>query len=240
MPHVPNSLTYSRNADRLDPEVVVREHRELVRRIAWHVHSGVSSRIELEDLMQIGLVALVESASGFVEQGVAFGAYAAIRVRGAMIDQLRREARMSRAGMANRRHLAAIRSKLETLSGAHASDSDMATALGISADDYHAMVASAQPVQQDSIDDVYIDDQPWFADLGERADQGIERAQLLEGMAAAIGELPQREAMVLQLYFIEELNLEEIGQVLGVGPARVCQLKKAALEKLREQLAAWD
>ena len=117
-----------------------------------------------------------------------------------------------------------------------ASDSDMAEALGLCAEAYHAMVASAQPVGQDPLDEVYADDQPWFVDLGERADDRIERGQLLAGMADAISELGEREALVLQLYFVEELNLEEIGEVLNVGAARVCQVKKAALAKLRSRL----
>jgi len=76
-------------------------------------------------------------------------------------------------------------------------------------------------------------------DLGERADSEIERAQLLAQMARAISALPERDAIVLQLYFVEELNLKEIGEVLAVGAARVCQIKKAALQKLRGALDGW-
>ncbi|RST31555.1 FliA/WhiG family RNA polymerase sigma factor [Sphingomonas ginkgonis] len=235
-----DAFTYTRGPVRLDADALVREHRELVRRIAWHVHSGVSSRIELEDLVQIGLVALVEAARGFEERGAAFRPYAATRVRGAMIDHLRREARLSRGGMVNRRKLAAARAELESRIGRHASDAELAEALGLAPDEYHALVASTQALEQDSIDEVYADDQPWFADLGERVDERMEREQLLAGMAAAIGRLPEREAMVLQLYFVEELNLNEIGEVLNVGAARVCQLKKAALDKLRRTLEARD
>lgn len=239
MLHAPirdHAFTYKRAAEPFDPDSIVERHKDLVRRIAWHVHSSVSSRIELEDLMQIGLVALVEAARTYVERGAIFSAYASTRIRGAMIDHLRREARMSRTGMANRRRLAAVRSELENRNRRAASDSDMAEALDLSADAYHAMVASAQPVGQDPLDEVYADDQPWFADLGERADDQIERAQLLNGMTAAIGELGEREALVLQLYFVEELNLEEIGEALNVGAARVCQIKKSALGKLRSRL----
>jgi RNA polymerase sigma factor for flagellar operon FliA len=239
MLHAPirhDAFTYRLGAERFDPDAIVRQHSSLVRRIAWHVHSSVSSRIELEDLMQIGLAALVESARTFVDRGAPFTAYASTRVRGSMIDHLRREARMSRLGMQNRRRLAAARAELESSTGTVASDRDLAEALGITADDYNAMVASAQPVGEVSLDDVYADDQPWFADLADRADDLIEREQLVAGMSAAISELGEREAMVLQLYFVEELNLEEIGEVLNVGAARVCQIKKAALEKLRCKL----
>lgn len=231
-----DEFTYRRRVTSQGPDALVRQHRDLVRRIAWHVHSGVSSRIELEDLVQIGLVALVEAARTFEERGAAFASYAAMRVRGSMIDHLRREAFMSRSGMANRRRLAASRARLETRLGRRATDCEMAEELGQSADDYHAMVASTHALEQESIDEVYADDQPWFADLGERADGQMEREQLVAGMSSAIADLPEREAMVLQLYFVEELNLDEIGEVLNVGAARVCQIKKAALEKLRARL----
>jgi RNA polymerase sigma factor for flagellar operon FliA len=80
----------------------------------------------------------------------------------------------------------------------------------------------------------------WFADIEERIDETIERNALRAALADHIAALPEREAMVLQLYFVEELNLEEIGQTLGVGAARVCQIKKQALDRLREVLHDWN
>ncbi len=91
----------------------------------------------------------------------------------------------------------------------------------------------------ESMDEVYSDHAMWFADLGEDAADGIDREALQGAIAEAIAELPEREALVLQLYFVEELNLEEIRQVLGVTAARVCQIKKAALDKVRAKLADW-
>ena len=95
-------LIEARNAyatpQKLDPAQLVETHSALVRRIAWHVHSRMSSAIEVEDLIQIGLVALVEAAQNFEERGIAFAPYAATRIRGNMVDALRRDARMGRAG----------------------------------------------------------------------------------------------------------------------------------------------
>ncbi len=79
----------------------------------------------------------------------------------------------------------------------------------------------------------------WFADVEERADEALERENLQAAVADGIRSLPEREAMVLQLYFVEEMNLEEIGQTLGIGAARVCQIKKAALDRLRGSLSEW-
>jgi RNA polymerase sigma factor for flagellar operon FliA len=89
------------------------------------------------------------------------------------------------------------------------------------------------------MDEVYSDQSMWFADVEDRADDILERESLKKAVAACIAELPQREGLVLQLYFVEEMNLDEIGQTLDIGAARVCQIKKAALDKLRTRLAEW-
>ena len=105
--------------------------------------------------------------------------------------------------------------------------------------EFRKLVDDMQSVQQESIDDVYSEHSMWFADVEERADQALERQDLQSALAASIGKLPEREAMVLQLYFIEEMNLEEIGLTLGIGAARVCQIKKAALDRVRNELSDW-
>jgi len=235
-PILSNDLTYKPTRGRPESETLIRQHRELVRKIAWHVYGGVSSKIELEDLIQIGLVALIESAQTFEDRGVAFKSYAATRVRGAMIDQLRREATLSRNGMVNRRTLALARRKLESRLGRAASDAEMIDELAIDADAYFSMVQSSQSHEQECLTDIYQDDQLWFADLRDGPADDIERQQTRQAVAHAIAALPSREATVLHLYFVEECNLEEIGAVLDVGAARVCQLKKAALQKVRSAL----
>jgi RNA polymerase sigma factor for flagellar operon FliA len=99
-------------------------------------------------------------------------------------------------------------------------------------------VDSAISTTHESIDEVYSDHAMWFASDDDDAEEAIDKAQMKQAVAAAIRSLPEREAMVLQLYFVEEMNLEEIRQVLGVTAARVCQIKKAALDKVRGMLTA--
>lgn len=230
------TLTYGRAPALPDCETLVRAHSSMVRRIAWQVHSRMSSAIALEDLMQIGLLSLVEAAKGFEDRGAAFGPYAATRIRGAMIDHLRREARMCRSGMASRRELARIRNELEDKLHRHASDAEMAEAMGLDAESYHAKVASSLSQQLDSIEEVYSDHDGWFADLAAGADCEYDAAELRKDLAACLAELAEREALVLQLYFVEELNLDEIGTILGVGAARVCQIKRSALIRMRKMM----
>ena len=220
-----------------NPARLIEAHSALVRRIAWHVHSRMSSAIEVEDLIQIGLVALVEAAKNLEDRGIAFAPYAATRIRGNMVDALRRDARMGRAGMANRRYLASIRARLEQEYMRKPSDAEMAGATGLEPAAYHAMAASTQPLGQESIEDSYSDHDMWFADVSDAADTMLEKAQLREALVANLSKLSEREALILQLYFVEELNLDEIGETLGVGAARVCQIKKAALDKMKMMMA---
>jgi RNA polymerase sigma factor for flagellar operon FliA len=236
----PAPTTYARVPARTSPEALARAHMPLVRKIAWHVHGRVSSAIEVEDLIQIGMAALVEAANCFEDRGHAFATYASVRIRGAMIDHLRRQATICRSAMTRRRQFASVRQRLEGRFGREASEAEMAAELGLDPADYRRLADETQSVRHESIDEVYSEHSMWFADGGERADEALERQDLQAALAASIMTLPEREAMVLQLYFVEEMNLEEIGQTLGIGAARVCQIKKAALDKVRASLSDWD
>ena len=231
--------TYGRPGDN-SPERLARQYMPLVRKIAWHVHGRVSTAIEVEDLLQIGMVALVEAANGFEDRGLGFAAYAQLRVRGAMIDHLRRQATLCRSAMARRKEIAGVRNRLEQQLGRLPTEAEMSSEMGLEPAAYREAADSVEMGQHTSMDEVYSDQSMWFADVEDRADQVLERESLKKALASCISELPQREAMVLQLYFVEEMNLEEIGQTLDIGAARVCQIKKAALDKLREKLRDWD
>nr|WP_233503720.1 FliA/WhiG family RNA polymerase sigma factor [Sphingomonas psychrotolerans] len=220
-----------------DAEAMVRKHLPLVRRIAWHVHGSMSSIVEVEDLIQIGMVALIEAVSGFEDRGqVTFEQYLVTRVRGAMIDELRRQATLTRGAMRRRKAYQETVSTLAAELGHAPGDALVAEKLGVTPEKLRAEYANAEAVRFDSIDDMYSDESPWFMseepDAFDQLAEGDQRGALI----AAISELPTREAQVIQLYYVEELNLEEIGQVLGVGAARVCQIKAGAHARLKRAL----
>ena len=226
---------------RTDPERLVQSHLGLVRKIAWHVHARVSTAIDVEDLIQIGMIALIEAARAFEDRGhAAFATYATVRVRGSMIDQLRKSATLVRSAIRRRREFGVARSHLEGLLGRAATDEEMAERLELTVEAYRTAANATHAVRYESIDDVYSDHSEWFADDAPTAFDNLARGDLKRAISAAVGALPEREALVLQLYYVEEMNLEEIGQVIDVGAARVCQIKKAALEKLRAKLTGWD
>ena len=231
-------LTYERApSPQRDAEAMVRRHLPLVRKIAWHVHGSMSSIVEVEDLIQIGMVALIEAVSGFEDRGqVTFEQYLMTRLRGAMIDELRRQATLTRGAMRRRKAYQETISVLATELGHAPSDMQVAEKLGITPEKLRAEYASAEAIRFDSIDEMYSDESPWFMSDEPNAFDQLADGDQREALIAAIGELPEREAQVIQLYYVEELNLEEIGLILGVGAARICQIKKSAHDRLKKAL----
>lgn len=221
-----------------DGEALARKHLPLVRRVAWHVHGSMSTAVDVEDLIQIGLVALLEAAAAFEDRGqVTFEQYLLTRVRGAMIDELRRQATLTRGAMRRRRHYQDTVAELSRDAGRPPDDAQVAAKLGVSLEKLRTDYATAEPLRFEPIDDVYSDEMPWFASEEPSAFDQLADADMKRALVAAIATLPEREAQVIQLYYVEELNLEEIGLVLGVGPARICQIKKSAHDRLKKALA---
>ena len=224
-----------------EPERLIQNHLGLVRRLAWHTHARVSTALDIEELVQIGMIALIEAARTFEDRGHAtFATYANVRVRGAMIDALRKQATMCRSALKRRRELNAARDQLAGQLGRAPTDVELATHFEVPVGEIQEAIRATQGLRYESIDEVYSDHSIWFADEEPDAFQQLQSAGLREALVRAIQQLPQREAMVLQLYFVEEMNLEEIGQTIGVGAARICQIKKAALGKVRQMLKGWE
>ena len=219
----------------------VRRFMPMVRRLAWHVHgSGAAGRlpgIELEDLMQAGLVALTECAQKHAGPGEdGFAAYAKMRVRGAMVDLVRRAAPLSRGAAERRRLLRETGERLRGELGRDPSDAELAAALGLAPADLAALTADSQPLRFAPIDEVYSDSNAAFADERPDAEALLMGEESRTAVIAAIAALPERLQLVVQLYFVEELNLAEIAAVLGVSIPRVHQLKAQALAQLRKGL----
>jgi RNA polymerase sigma factor for flagellar operon FliA len=215
----------------------VRRFLPMVRRLAWHVHGTGRAGIELDDLMQAGLVALTECAQrhqGPGEDG--FAAYAKVRVRGAMVDLIRRTVPMSRGASERRRQLARKEVELRGELGRDPLTHELAAAMGLDEDEMFALRDSSRPLRFDSIDEVYSDHNPAFADEMPDSLSLLQDEETREAVIAAIADLPERLRLIVQLYFVEELNLSEIAQVLDVSVPRVHQLKAQALGKLREAL----
>ncbi len=194
--------------------------------------------IEIEDLIQIGMVALVEAANHYEDRGHGFATYASMRIRGALIDHLRSSSNMCRSAMDFRKKLRRAQEQLVRQLGRNPTEAEVAAALGMDAAEYRMRSDAAQDVRFESMDEVYSEHSMWFADHEDSAETRMEADNLKQLLNASIETLKDREKLILQLHYIEEMNLDEIGLILGITAARVCQIKKAALEKLRKRLAS--
>lgn len=210
----------------------------MVRKLAWHLSGSGGPTVEVDDLVQAGLVALTECAQkhdGPSEDG--FAAYAKLRVRGAMVDLLRSSSPDPRGARAKRKRLEQEHSRLMTELGREPSAAELAGALGMSVEDLHRLRSGLAETRLSSIDECYSESDSAFA-----ADEPDAEAVMLQQedrslLIGAIDSLPERHKLVIQLYFVEELNLSEIAAVLGVSVPRVHQLKASALDKVRAAFA---
>jgi RNA polymerase sigma factor for flagellar operon FliA len=212
----------------------IRRFLPMVRRLAWHVHGSGRDGIELEDLMQSGLLALTEAVrnhTGPIEDG--FAAYAKMRVRGAMIDLVRRHLPISRGATERRKLIRERETALRLELGREPDASELAAALGVSLAELAALRSTSQPLRFEALDDTYSDSDSAFADDRPDSLMLLEDKEMRENLVEAIASLPQRLQIVVQLYFVEELNLAEIAQVIDVSVPRVHQLKAQALDKLK-------
>jgi RNA polymerase sigma factor for flagellar operon FliA len=238
VPEAGTPLTYApRPRPGGDVEVLVRKHLPMVRRIAWHVHGSMSTIVDVEDLVQIGLVALVEAVGSFEDRGaVTFEQYLHTRVRGSMIDELRRQATLTRGAMKRRKLYNDTIASMTDAIGTRPTDLMVAERLGVTLEKLRTDYATAEAVRFENVDDVYTDEGPWFMSDEPSPFDLLAESDQRDALIAAIAALPEREQLVIQLYYVEELNLEEIGMVLEVGAARVCQIKKSAHDRLKKAL----
>jgi len=219
-----------------DSDALVTRHAELVKRIAYHLAGRLPPSVEVADLIQAGMLGLLEAAANFTaNRGASFETYAGIRIRGAMIDALRKLDWAPRSVHRKARAVAAVVRDIERETGRDARDAEIAERLGVTLEEYHAIVQDAASCRLASLDEVSAAAAPDGADpFRETADEGFRDA-----LVQAIDSLPEREKLVMSLYYGDELNLKEIGSVLKVTESRVCQLHGQALVRLKARLGEW-
>ena len=220
-------------------ETLVREHAPLVKRIALHLAGRLPDSVQVEDLIQAGMLGLLEAAQRFDPgQGAAFTTYAGIRIRGAMMDEVRRGDWVPRSVYRESRQISTAMRAVENRLGRAAEPLEVATELGMTLADYHKALQDAAGGRLYSIDELD-EDMSHHADPESRSpEERTEGEQFQRHLAEEIRRLPEKEQLVLALYYDEELNLKEIGAVLGVSESRVSQLHSQATLRLRSRLGS--
>ncbi len=230
-------------ADISQDELVLR-HADLVKRIAYHLVSRMPPNVEVDDLIQAGMIGLLDASRHYTaSKGANFETYAGIRIRGAMLDEVRKSDWTPRSVHRTVREMSEVVRRIENETGREAKASDVAQALGISVEDYHRAIADAASCRLFSFDQMGSsdDDGPiaHARDDNPGPQDDLEEEDFRKALATAIEGLPEREKLVLSLYYDDELNLREIGAVLDVSESRVCQIHGQALVRLRARMEDW-
>lgn len=234
-----NQLTFKSSHELLE------QYTPLVRRIAQHLLLRLPSSVVLDDLIQAGMLGLLEASKRFdPSKGASFETYAGIRIRGSIIDEVRRGDWTPRSVHRNgRRVTEAIRS-VEFRTGRDASDAEVAAELQLSVSEYHVLLQDSLDSRLFSIDELSHDDDDsvgmQFEGDDPGPDQRFQNDAFRQALANAISGLPEREKLVMALYYDEELNLKEIGSILGVSESRVSQIHSQAAMRLKGRLREWQ
>jgi RNA polymerase sigma factor FliA len=226
-------------------QVNIEDYASLVKRIAYHMMLRMPASVQVEDLIQAGMIGLIEAAQKFDDsRGASFETYAGIRIRGAIVDEMRRGDWVPRSVHRNARRISKAIAQVEARTGRDARDTEVASELGLSIEEYFSMLQDSSGSKLFSYEETFGDDDSNIDASSQRAEfsspfDGIERDGLKQALSKAISQLPEREQMVVALYYDQELNLKEIGLVLGVSESRVSQIHSQAAARLRQRLAGW-
>ena len=234
----------------LDRDALIRQYLPLVRRLAGHMLAKLPPNIELDDLVQVGMIGLTEALSRYeASQGVQFETFATQRIRGAMLDELRNGDWMSRSSRKGQKDIERAIHRLEQTLGRAPLESEIAQEMGMELQEYQQLLGKVRGTQLLYLEDLSRgqggsgSDSDDFLDrylADQQADPAsLLRSQRLRGaLVQAIEQLPEREQQMMSMYYEHDMNLKEIAAVLGVTESRICQLHSQAIARLRAKMRA--
>lgn len=226
---------YAESQEKSDYSQVLSQFSPLVKQVANHIAARLPSNIELDDLIQVGLIGLLEAYQNFDNQkNVQFEVFAKIRIRGAMIDEVRRLSDLPRSVMKSIRDVNQARNELEQSLGRAVTDHEIAEHMGLSINELQSQQHKNHALQTTSLD--YLTEnnhslEPLFSGLN--IIDSLDKEALSQELIKAIDQLPEREQIIFSLYYSDELNLKEIAEVLDLTESRVCQIQKASMAQLK-------
>ena len=229
----------------LDRDALIRQYQPLVRKLAHHMMAKLPASVQVDDLIQVGLIGLSEALSRYeAAQGVQFETFATQRIRGAMIDELRESDWMSRGSRKSQKDIEQALRRLEHRLGRSPLESEIAKEMGMTLADYQTLLGKARGTQLVYLEDMTHggDGEDGFLERHETADEQANPMQMLrdqrmrQSLVTAIKALPEREQYVMSMYYEQDMNLKEIAAVLGVTESRVCQLHSQSIARLRTKM----
>jgi len=236
---------YTAKGQHQDSSAQLKQYSPLVRRLAHQMIAKLPANVELDDLIQVGMIGLNDALSRFdAAQGVMFETFATQRIRGAMLDELRGGDWMSRGDRRHQRSIEAAVHKLEQKLQRAPSESEIADEMGMMLADYQELLGKVRGTQLFHLEDLSGDDGDDFLDrhVADEAANPLAMLQdqrMREALVEAIGRLPEREQHVMSMYYEHDMNLKEIAAVLGVTESRICQLHSQSIARLRSKLRQW-
>ena len=218
-------------------ETLIKSCLNLVKKIAWHYHGRVKNIIEIDDLIQIGMLGLVTAAENFIEKpGVSFASYARIRIKGEIIDFLRKNSNLCRTTISNKQKYDKVYEELQKRLDRDPNDDELLKELSIDITELHKWKEAFAANKLESIDAVYDEFSIWFLSKENTPEEKYTDLELREALLKALKKLEKVEALVIQLYYVEELNVFEIAKILELTNGRISQIKSAAIKTLRSEL----
>lgn len=222
---------------------LVEQNAALVKRIAYHLIARLPASVDVEDLIQAGMIGLLDASHQFdSSQGASFETYAGIRIRGAMLDEIRRNDWAPRSVHRKAREISSTMQVIEQQKGRNASDAEVAQAMGLDISEYHQQLHDSTGHQLFSLDEFSDNDEVHARPISSgpaAPEEEVQQDDFQQAMARAIDSLPERERLLMSLYYNDELNLKEIGEVLGVSESRVSQIHSQTVIRLRSKLRDW-
>ena len=216
---------------------LVKDNITLVKKIAWHLHGRVSAIIEIEDLIQIGMLGLISAAQNYTPQkDASFSSYANIRIKGEILDYLRKNSNLCRATIKMKKMSEKASLILRHKLGREPDNNEIAEELNMTTEKYYEWTNAFEANVIRSLDDSYDEYSQWFVTKEMNPEENINHTELRNGLKEVLGKLEGNEALIIQLYFVEELNVYEIAEVMNVSTGRVSQIKTSAIKRLRENL----
>ena len=216
---------------------LIKDNITLVKKIAWHLHGRVSSIIDIEDLIQIGMLGLISAAQNYAPQkDASFSSYANIRIKGEILDYLRKNSNLCRATIRMKKISEKASLMLRHKLGREPLNNEIASEIGISSEKYYEWTNAFEANIIRSLDESYDEYSQWFVTKEMNPEENINHTELRNGLKEVLGKLEGKEALIIQLYFVEELNVYEIAEVMNVSTGRVSQIKTSAIKRIREDL----